>query len=290
MISEFHTTHLIKTCLKAVQLSVEGKVDRRATGALYTGLLVHEALRLIHEQDMWENPAMAVAEAVPLVDAKLIDENRPKSLATETNADDLQREALRMVEGYAVTFADEFADRRLIGCEVPVRLTLMVDGQPAEFASHIDLLTQDAAGFVHLDDWKTGEESPTRAFLSRNLQLGMYYLCVQQGSLLLNGEWVSLLETPLVSWIHMRYCMAVKRKTTITDEGGHPLELGAGEMRPRNAIVREVMIDNPGAIIRAFETRVRMARANFYPATPSEVGCHLCESSRFCEHFEGTHQ
>lgn len=294
----------------AAHLSHEGKVIGQAPSALYQGLVVHEALRLVHVNGAWDETKTNVHQASKIVGRTLYSEDRQMTQAVIANMPELLAEVCEWVEAYCIRFRDYFATVKLLGCELPVRLTLDVDGQPAKFASHIDLLFRDEGGFLHLWDWKSVSEAPTRAYLRRNKQLGIYFLMPKVGQILLGGEftgyrpdasegmvslwqggeWVQFDEEPIIEWIQLRNLKPFKRATTAADEDGTKTEYKKGDTRPLNAIVRDVLIQKTDAIVEELKVMVRMDRAGLYPTNPDPVACHLCESAQWCPHFEEDQQ
>lgn len=286
MIAEFHTTDLTANCLKAVELRHNGKRISTMTSALYRGCLWHEGARLLHERNDWGVADLLVRDADVLVRAKAEEECRPLSPACERDRHETMAEIGRLLNRYAQMFAGVFVKSKLIGCELPVRLTVNVDDQPAEFATHIDLLYRSIDGHLCLWDWKSGEDSPTWEYLTRNLQFGMMHLAVAHGQVMTSPDcWVEFGDAPLMTWVHVNNLAPYGRKTTVT-ENGEPREYAKGDARPLSSVLRGIEINDEGVILDQFSTRVRMARAGLYPMNPSEQGCHLCESNQFCPNFQ----
>ncbi len=70
------------------------------------------------------------------------------------------------------------------------------------------------------------------------------------------------------------------------------VEYKKGDMRPIDRIVYPAPIDEAqaGRIVEMYEMHVRMRRLGLMPASPDPVGCRICESRRWCAHYEGTEQ
>lgn len=296
-LSEYHTSDLINPCRRAVQLRHEGKIIGQTTTALYLGLVFHEAATMVHTMNLWDRDSIRsiATKAGKIVSARVLDEGRPKSHAVIEAEPELLAEVCEWIEAYQVRFADYFASARLIGCELPVRLTLDVDGVPAEFASHIDLAFY-VGDFVYVWDWKTVEDSPTRDYLRRNKQLGLYHLCFERGRVevptfddlgaLVSKEWVEFGDAPIVEWVQVRNLMPFKKAQSVKDETGKVVQYKKGDTRPHNAVVRDVLINNTDAVIEDLREMVRMDRAGLHPTNPNTTGCHLCDSRTFCKHYE----
>ena len=160
-----------------------------------------------------------------------------------------------------------------IATQVPIRVTIDVDGEPQDFASHLDLLWRDAAGWLHVWDWKWRDESPTQAYLDRNMQLNLYRYAMQSGVAQVDGEWVEFNEDPIVEWIHVPSLFPYAKGTA---------EHKKGDDRPVNRIVMAVGDGPLEWVISELEMRTRMARAGHWPTNPDPVGCHICDSKQFC--------
>jgi hypothetical protein len=174
----------------------------------------------------------------------------------------------------------------LVGLELPCRMTLVLDGVPINFASHIDALVRHSWGYSILD-WKWRMDSPTQAGLDRDLQLGMYRLMADRGHFLIGGGWRVLEGRARVGIVHLPYLRPVGRKTSWVDpETGEQIELLKGDARPIERAVRWANHRHLVAIVSAFEERVRMIRAGLFPAMPSMVECMTCESEAWCSRFD----
>lgn len=287
LITETHTTDLMASCQKSVQLRHEGKIVRLATSALYKGLLFHEAALSIHSQNGWGEAGKHTLAAVDHVAEQLHAEQRPLSEAVKAGHEAIVAEVCELVDLYVDRFREKFAKCELIGTELPIRLALPIDGEDEQYASHIDLLFRDENGILNIWDLKTGQTSPSRAFLSRNLQLGLYHLAVLMGRVMIDGEWTALNEQAPVAWIHADHLWPFTRRTETEDENGVKTAYVKGDRRPVDAIVREVLITDIAAITSEMETRARMFRAGLFPTNPDETGCLLCESRKWCPNWEG---
>ncbi len=283
-ISEIHTTDLVQSCMRRVQLTHAGRAVKECTTALYLGLLFHEAAQEWHKFPTIDMPErMRIAQSVLL--ARLKTENRPLTDAVARDLAEHAKTVREWLELYVERFEPMFRQCKIIGVELPVRLTIEVDGVPQDFASHIDLLFRDENGMLRVWDFKTGEKSPTRAFIDRNMQLGMYHLAILDGEVFHHGEWLSFGEASIVEWVDVRRLEPLKKATSITDARGKELPLEKGDLRPSNAVVFELMVNNPQFIRDEFAIRTRMIRAGLFPTNPDPVGCHLCDCKYACPHW-----
>lgn len=290
MITEIHTSDLTARCLKSVELRHNRKIIAEATGALYKGLLFGECCRMIHERASWEIPSIPgiMLESAKAVAKQLSEERRPLSDAVNKSLSIIQTEVLRFVEQYAGRQRDHFKNTRLIGCELPIRVTIDVDGEEQEFASHLDLAYR-MGNVLYVRDWKLREDAPTTAYLGRNLQMALYWFAVKHGQVMVGDEWVAFDEYPIIEWFDAQRLGVYKRATTIVDEDtGEEIKVPAGTARPIEKIVRTVVYqpEQEAAFLNEIATRVRMFRAGMYPTNPDPIGCHLCESNRWCPTFD----
>lgn len=280
---ELHSSDLSADCLKSVELRLNGKVLGEMTTALYRGNLFHAAAESVHQ---WGDTEATLAEHVNRAHAKVAataaKENRPLTHSVTTNLADIQGEVHELLEQYVARVLPFLNHGTLIGVEVPIRLTLDIDGEPQNFASHLDLLYRFPSNALGFYDWKTQEDAPGFDFLRRSPQMALYSLAIAEGEVLVDGDWVALQQWPIGHWIHVNYLKVYKRKTTIGDE-----VFNKGDTRDINKIVIETGITEAGrqAIIDELTTRVRMFRAGLYPTNPGEQRCRFCESRTFCPAF-----
>jgi hypothetical protein len=136
-------------------------------------------------------------------------------------------------------------------------------------------------------DWKTGSDSPTWAYLSRNMQFGLYHCVCVGGSIRVGDHWIEFNEPPLMAWVHVNNLAPFGKRQSCKDDNGEVREFMKGDDRPLRNILRGVEINDEGAVLDDFRTWVRMDRAGLHPAIPSEQGCHLCESAYWCKSYAG---
>lgn len=289
MISELHTSDLTASCMKAVQLRHEGKIIASGTEALFKGQLFGECCRYIHERDEWRHAAMPglLLDASKAVADQLAKENRPLSDAVVGKRALIESEVLQCVEAYAARKHEHFGTGcKLIGCELPIRMDLA--GFDGGFASHLDLLYRRNGKLV-VRDWKFRSESPTSAYLGRNLQLACYWLACYMGSVKIGDTWVEFEEFPIVEWFDGMGLKPYKRAVTFTDfETGEETKYAAGSARPIEKIVRPVVFqpEQAGALTDELSVRSVMISGGVFPTNPDPVGCFVCESNRWCPRFD----
>ncbi len=291
LIPEVHTTHLTERCARKVQLTAQGKRIGEMPGALYRGCLIHETFQLIIARGCRpESIPAAVIDADAKVSAQAKAENRPLTQSVIANRTDTMAEVQQLAGHFLGRFAGMIRAGKVIGCELPIRWSMDVDGEPVSFATHLDFLWIDGNGTLVLWDFKSQQEAPTWDFLGRNLQFGLMWLMVRHGSVCIDadlGIWESMGMFPDMAWIHVNDLAPYGRKTTTKDDDGTERVFAAGEHRPMDRIVRGVNFrpEHEAAIREEISLRVRMQRAGFYPTSPDEVGCSLCECRTFCTNW-----
>jgi hypothetical protein len=280
---ELHTTDLTEPCLRKTYLRHQGRAFGEMSTALYRGCLWHAAVLRAHD------PAFTLADAVLLgaadVEREAREEGRPLTDAVVTNRPLILAEIENLLAAYRDRFLPTVASEKLIGFELPIRLVLDVDGEPQSFASHIDYLARRANGRLVCRDWKTQEESPTAAYLARNIQLAMYYVAILEGEVMLpDGEWVAFGEHADFEWVHVNNLAPYGRATKSVDDNGEERQFAKGEARPLHTVVKFIDFDETkvGRIKSELELRARMWRAGMFPASPEPVKCFLCECRGSC--------
>lgn len=286
---------LTDACPRRVQLRIEGKATLSAPTALYRGVLAGEVLRAYHEDGKWDmTPSMVTSVMAARVRKQFADEGRILSEAVEKNGEEIHGEVADMAALYVDRFAARFKGAELIGCELPCRMQI----GKVKFASHIDLMFRDvhgnlggAPGQLVVWDWKWRQESPTRAYLSRNLQLGLYWMMVQKGSICYSTGfdlWEKYGEVPAVMWCHLPALKPFSRSTTVQDDDGVDRQYAKGEFRPERSIVRDCGFrDGMQQHVEAeILKRVELMKKGLDIAIPDPIGCHLCECEPWCRRFD----
>lgn len=273
LIQEWHTSDLGSRCAKRVQLKHQGKALPEIGSAMLRGLLFHAHAEAWH---LGETASVSdVLESIRM-------EGRAPTPAALASVEEANEECIGLVGHYAQRFGDYFRASKLIGCEVPVRWTVDVDGKPVDFASHMDLLFRDPHGALCVWDWKTGDTDWDTDHAGRSIQLGMYFMAVQYGMVMIEDEWVELREPPHVSIVNAEHLKPYSRRTTAIDDDGQQREFVKGDARPSKSVRFEVLVNNEAAVVDEFATRVRMARANLWPTNPTDTGCRVCECRSAC--------
>lgn len=264
-------------------LTHAGKRIGWTTSALYRGSLFHAAIK--HAQLLDADNIFAIADAVSKAHAEVVHEaeagGRPLSQAVKNDQSAIQNEVCELVsEAIARVLAP---NGRWINwhMEVPIRWTLTDDRLkgPVNFASHLDAI--NLGDMPRVVDWKTGESRPTGAYLTRSLQLGLYWLMVRHGSVMIDGDWVELDTWPTVEWIVVDNLKPYGKKTVVGER-----EFAKGDHRPLESVLMEARLV-PGVhdqwhIDRLVE-RVLMGEAGFWPHNPDPVGCHVCDCRVACQ-------
>ncbi len=289
---EVHTSDLTKPCLRQVDLRLRGKAIGSTQSAKAWGLLWHEAVQTCHADKRFDSPhAMAiVAPAWERVQAKCKEENSPLSPTVTRDLTTMCAEVASLLPVYGERVVPLLG--KVIGCELPIRATIEVDGEDVDFASHLDLLCRTPSGLMVVD-WKTGEDCPAFYELSRNMQFGMYAYAVKHGAVLVDGEWLEFGEWPSLTWCHIRNLKGFGRATTVKEYDpatGETTETpyAKGQQRPIEKIMvpSGVYPEGEGEILRRFTEHVRLRRMGIMPATPGEH-CRFCDSVRFCDDLGG---
>jgi hypothetical protein len=284
LITEWHSSDLTSPCLRRVELTHRGKRVGYTTSALYRGSLFHNAIK--HAQLMDADNIFAIGEAVSKAHAEVAAEaeasGRPLSQSVINEHVSIQNEVGNLVaEAIARVLAPNGAWLPW-AVECPIRWTLDDERlpKPITFASHLDAILSDG-GVLRVIDWKTGDDRPTQAYLTRSLQLGLYWLMVRHGSVCVNGEWVDFDYWPSVEWVVVDNFKPFGRKT-VTDGR----EYQKGDTRPIESIVIPARFV-PGVhdrwLIDRLVERVRMAEAGFWPHNPDPVGCYVCDCRVACQ-------
>lgn len=291
---EVHTSDLTKPCLRAVSLRLNGKAIGSTQSAKAWGLLWHEAATACHRLNNFAGTKVGdvVSTSWQAVADKAKDENSPLSDAVNRDIPTIMAEVAALLPVYGERCVPLIG--KFIGCEVPIRATLDVDGEDVEFASHLDLLCRDKDGGLMVWDWKGGKDSPSFYELSRNMQFGMYGWALRYGSVLIDGEWVEFREWPSLYWVQVRNLKPFGRATVLSvwdETKGERVDVSyeKGQHRPLNKIVipSGVYPEGEGEILRRFAEHVRLRRAGIMPAIPGEH-CQFCDSKRWCDGLGGT--
>lgn len=301
--AEWHTTDLSEPCRKRVQLRLLGRIDGETAGALWLGNAVHAAMELLWVHDDFAAIDEARIEqlcvrASHAADRKAKEEGRPLSFSMQPGGNQetrIEQEKLlrSIVTNYTAAMTPLRGEMQVLGIEVPIRCTLEIDGEPTHFATHADLVWRDKKGQLHIDDFKTQDECPTRSYLARWVQGACMFVWTRNGTMTLDTPDFGIMplcmdEFPVVRWVHMRNFLPYKRSTTVTEDGVR-CTYAAGEARPLSKCILYPNFEP------AFEARivhhlcelVRMGRAGIWARTPNSQACHYCDSRNHCLSFGG---
>lgn len=288
LLGDIHTSDLTEPCLRKVLLRHQQKAEPVAPTALFRGLLVGKWLEYIHEYDALpvDHEELIWNDLV----AELESEGRQPSESVERNKDQIQADVSLVCEKYVERFMPLFRKCEVIGTELPCRTQI----DDIKFASHVDLMLRDTddvfgygKGKLLIIDWKYRAEVPTKAYLSRNYQFAMYWLCALEGSIMTEPAfdvWEEFNEPAQMLWFHLPYLSPFKRKTTVKDLNGDPVVYMKGDERPISSILKDVNLK-----VEAIETiksdiveRVQVMRAGYFPKSPEPVRCTVCDTRDFC--------
>lgn len=289
-VQEFHTSDISDKCMKHVQLRHEGKIVGETPGALYRGQLFNDAVGILYTRNEWTRPVCesAIVAACSLIRERSKAENRPFTKAVDENLTTHNAEVLALVVQYAQRFPPLSGDK-VIGVELPIRFTLEHErlDEPAEFASHLDLLYRREDGRLVSPDFKLREDSPSGSFLARWAQGALYWLAIRYGQVRVGGEdWISFGEWPLVQWFDAKN-LAPYAKAYTNPHTGEAFK--KGDVKPVERIVRTApfLPEGEPALRDMLAERVAMMRAGFFPANPDPIGCGLCDARSGCPTYAG---
>jgi hypothetical protein len=299
-VSELHTTDLTDSCPQRVLLRWEGKLLPHAPTALVRGMVAGSACRYMHESMAWDKedaPDYAMDYAWKQTMQDLEEDQRILTEAVEKNKDAMLKEIRNVLDQYIARLGPLFAKSEFVGCETPCTMTL--DG--VKFASHTDLIVRDSGnvfgygkGRLIIFDWKWRQESPSRAYLARNLQFATYWLMARQGEFLIE-DWAGYTPLPdadnaQLVWLHLPNLKPYTRKTITYNDNQEQHEYKKGDVRPLRSILKTTQYTDTDTthIERALTRRVKMYKAGFFPATPEPNKCSLCEAESFCPRFDTT--
>lgn len=284
MVLSVHSSELMDPCPRRAKLRIEGKEHGNAEGALVGGLLLHEAV-----QSVLIEPELTTCSAVELawdvVTAKLLSEGRAMTAAVVAGEESTKEDVAAEVDRYrsmVVPMIDE-----VVGCELPVSIEIDVDGEPVRFESHIDAVwvgsdphTGERA--VVIEDYKRRKDEPSSPFLARNLQLGMYQYAVANGGMQVGGwPWIAP-EMPIrCYWTHIPNFKVYKRRTPRVIDG-ETVVFEKGQSRAIDRIMFDATVTDWDKLLAGFAERVRMMRADIWPAIPEPDRCKLCQSNYAC--------
>lgn len=301
-IAEIHSSELTASCMAQVKHRLAGEVSGETTTALYRGLTAGRALEIVHAADFACDMSEATVMAASDVQKTLAAENRQLTDAVEAKRDEILGEITQCLHWYRDRFSLLFQECELLGTEVPARYSLNRDnGDPIEFASHLDLLVRDTKGVfgcgvgrLIIFDWKWRVDSPSSQYLARNMQFALYYLMGRDGSLMCGPEgykWIEFDESPALIWLHLPSLKPYSRRTVSKDDSGEQREYVKGDNKPIRSILHKVEYDETqiSAIQDELRLRAKMLEMNLFPLNPNPVSCRICDAEAFCTRFDTAH-
>ena len=301
ILEEVHTSD-IQGCARRVQHRILGEFDPSVPTAMFRGLLAGASLERVHNEHRWEPDLAPEAVALALVDtkAKMVSEGRSLTDGAIKNLDQTVSECIKMCGFYIERWGKLFKRCVLIGCELPIRWEMEhpILEEPVKFASHLDLMFRDTTNALgmgenrlHLWDWKWHKQSPSYAYLIRNMQMACYYVATGKGAILRNEKhdiWEQPKEYPVVSWVHLPALMPYMRKTVTKGSDGEEKVFLKGDERPADRIVRS--IGHSPEMVPHIETNlaqhVLSMRHGIFLPSPDPVGCSLCPSEQWCQRYD----
>jgi hypothetical protein len=295
-LAEIHSSELTSSCMRKTYHRLRGEITGETTTALYRGLVAGRVMELMHECRFQTDPSELTVEAAADVQKTLLEENRVLSESVENNRGDILGEITEVAHLYIDRLGSTFNQAKLIGCELPCRVTLPF----GEFASHMDLVIRDtnnAFGFgedrLIVFDWKWREEIPSPQYLARNMQFALYYLMAKRGAIRMTKnlndlDWIEFGEEAVLGWIHLPNFRPYKRRTITKDDQGEEKEYVKGDLRPNRAIFKFVVYEHSQEkqIVEELAMRKKMLENDLFPLNPEPVSCRICDAEAFCNRFD----
>lgn len=292
MTTETHTSDMTARCLRQRKLSLQGLEIGQTATALFRGNAGHAALEALHtafDPEQWLEDEVAhacVVRGMKEAMGKSVSEGRPITAAVERDQVKIETELVTLVSHYAARFSEYFAQCQLVGVELPVRRTIVVDGIDEDFASHVDLLFigpdwwNEGSDFIlRVWDWKFKEVSPTPDYITRHLQLGGYADAIRFGKFYKDGEWHEIQCGEVgVAIVDMMRCKPYLKSGK---------DFKKDDERPLNRIVHSRVIGERGMgrWRNEFADRVRMKRLDLWPMSPDPISCSNCDVRVHCEGY-----
>ena len=288
---EWHTSDLTNPCMMAVRLTREGKLVAQGTRALWRGLVAGRTCERIHQEEIWDPNALPaiVHRSGDEINDQLVREARPPTDAVLNSRCDIEKEIEKHLTHYIERFGPWFQNHtHLVGCELPARIELPIQGRQVKFATHIDLLVREIqSGQLIIIDWKWREHTPTMAYLGRNLQFGLMYLMVADGYVKLPDPlmgWTQFHEFAECAWFDLATCKPYGTSRR-NDSGGY--EYQKGDHRPWKRIMKRWSFspEREEWMMQQIGLRVAMAHHGLWTLTPDPLGCEFCECNQFCPSY-----
>jgi hypothetical protein len=290
---ELHTSDF-DPCPGRAQLRRNGAFDGVAGTALVRGLMIHNALEMLHYN--WDCPAADIlASSSSKTLSVMEDEGRQPSDAVMANLPTLVREMNVVLEQYIERVLPITKKWTLLGCEVPVYWQLRDD---VHLSSHLDAMFINSEGLPVFWDWKWRATSASFSDLSRSLQLACYWAAIASGNGMfqlkgspklnrIQDDWYVFEQcNPKGAWVDLPSLKPYSRATIGTDDEGRARQFVKGDPRPLSRAIRyvdfkESQIDN---IKNAALARADMLINGTAPFIPQ--GCSHCECEPWCPRFD----
>ena len=296
---ELHTSDF-DPCPGRAMLRRGGAFDGVAGTALVRGLMIHQALEIVHTE--YENNIEDVlVRASHHTLAQMEKEGRQPSDAVIRNLDDITREMHGVLDQYVARIVPITKKWTLLGCEVPVYWELRKD---VHLSSHVDILfinDRDAPVFW---DWKWRvAANASISDLSRSLQLACYWSALASGEGLfqlgdIDEEGVEQIgdgwwrfdpgQLPLAkgAWVDLPSLKPYAKATIGTDDDGQACQFVKGDPRPLSRVIRYVDFKE-NQIDKIVESALRRADMLINEDAPFiPQGCSHCECEPWCPRFD----
>ncbi len=246
----------VVSCPLSWFLSHEAKGETVSSSAQGFGLLVHALAADVVRSGAAADPAGLDATLDAVWDRL--------GYAAPWVAQREREEARAAIGRFATWHAEQEAagQRRPLAAEHAFSVTFGVDGDKVTLRGSMDRVEVDAAGLVHVVDFKTGKHAPSGSEIAEHAQLGVYQVAVEEGAV---DELVG---------------------SGARSGGAELVQLRVGESAKRPESPKVQPQDRPGDepffAYRALSDAVRTIRTEQWVATPSPKACQFCTFARVC--------
>jgi len=292
---ELHTSDF-DPCPGRAQLRRNGAFDGVAGTALVRGLMIHNALEMLHyNSDMTSEDILSSSSSKTL--SVMEDEGRTPSDAVMNNLPTLVRQMHAVLVQYRERVLPITNKWTLLGCEVPVYWKLRKD---VHLSSHLDAMFMNEEGSIIFWDWKWRATSASISDLSRSLQLACYWAALASGQGLFQfGEgfgdeiltevedgWYSARCIAHGAWVDLPSLKPYSKATMGTDDQGRSCQFTKGDPRPMGRVIRYVDFKQSQIekIKESALLRADMLINETAPFIPQ--GCSHCECEPWCPRFD----
>lgn len=246
----------VVSCPLSWFLSHEAKGETVSSSAQGFGLLVHALAADVVRSGAAADPAGLDATLDAVWDRL--------GYAAPWVAQREREEARAAIGRFATWHAEQEAagQRRPLAAEHAFSVTFGVDGDKVTLRGSMDRVEVDAAGLVHVVDFKTGKHAPSGSEIAEHAQLGVYQVAVEEGAV---DELVG---------------------RSARSGGAELVQLRVAESAKRSESPKVQPQDGPGDepffAYRALSDAVRTIRTEQWVATPSPKACQFCTFARVC--------